>query len=105
MFSFACIVVILLMLAIVFLIIRRAGRSNASGTHDGGAYNSGDSYIIGGTPIGMNESSYSSDSSSETFSGFGGGDDFGGGGSGGDFGGGDSGGGDSGGGGDGGGGE
>lgn len=104
MYIFIFIVAILLLIALVVWLIRRAGRSDRSGRREDGSYDPTGSYIIiGGT----------SESSSETGSGFNGGDigsssgesDFGGGGSGGDFGdsgggGGDSGGGDGGGGGE-----
>lgn len=103
MYILAAIAAILLLLALVFWLIRRAGKSNASGGYDGGAYGSTDSYLIGGAaantfdaPGGTSDFSYVSDSSAEPGSGFGGESDFSGAGSGGDFGG-DSGGGDSGG--------
>lgn len=114
MFIFVSIVVILLLLALVAWIIRRAGRSNASGRREDGAHSPTDSYIIGGMTTadtfsasgGTSDLSLASESSGETGSDFSGGSDFGGGGSGGDYGdsgGSDSGGSDGGGGGDGGG--
>ena len=98
MLIIAAIVAILLLLAFVAWLVRRAGRNSRSRGRAGGAYSSTDSYIHGGTTA---DSFGASESSSDT--GFGGGGDFGGGGSGGDFGGGGDGGGGNGGGGNGGG--
>jgi hypothetical protein len=91
MFIIASIIAILLLLALVFWLTRRAGRS--------GSYGDSGGYFVG-SDSGSNYGDSSGGDSSGGGSEFGGGGDFGGGGSGGDFGGGDSGGGGDGGGGE-----